>query len=126
VAALQGHLDQFSIQQFRLAGFLLQPLKLFERHQFHSAILPIAFTRSPKRTGGKTAGATGTRETQASSASYLFCSGIALAQTHKSTPIVQGTEPKAKADVALYAPNLDFQLRINGKKQTLLAPGMPG
>jgi hypothetical protein len=100
-------------------------------------------------------------------ASYPFCSGIALAQTHKPTPIVQGTEPKAKAEdyeahgrsgtveigaefmvrsysrgnamyiandyvtveVALYAPKgesveiryLDFQLRINGKKQTLLA-----
>jgi hypothetical protein len=97
----------------------------------------------------------------------LFCSGLAFAQTHKPTPIVQGTEPKAKAedyeahgrsgtveigaefmvrgfsrgnamyiandyvtvDVALYAPKgesveigyLDFQLRINGKKQTLLA-----
>jgi hypothetical protein len=97
----------------------------------------------------------------------LFCSAMALAQTHQTTPIVQGTEPKAKADdyeahgrsgtaeigaefmvrsfsrgnamyiandyvtveVALYAPKgesveigyLDFQLRINGKKQTLLA-----
>jgi len=97
----------------------------------------------------------------------LLCSGIALAQTHKPTPSVQGTEPKAKAEdyeahgrsgsveigaefmvrsfsrgnamyiandyvtveVALYAPKgesveigyLDFQLRINGKKQPLLA-----
>src|SRR6202050_2211029 len=99
--------------------------------------------------------------------SALFCAGLAFAQTHKPTPIVQGTEPKAKAEdyeahgrsgsveigaefmvrsysrgnamyiandyvtveVALYAPKgesveigyLDFQLRINGKKQTLLA-----
>ena len=97
----------------------------------------------------------------------MFCLGIALAQTHKLTPIVKGTEPKAKAEdyeahgrsgsveigaefmahsfsrgnamyiandyvtveVALYAPKgesveigyLDFQLRINGKKGTLLA-----
>jgi hypothetical protein len=97
----------------------------------------------------------------------LLCAGLAFAQTHKPTPIVQGTEPKPKAEdyeahaksgtaeigaefmvrsfsrgiamyiangyvtveVALYAPKgesveigyLDFQLRINGKKQTLLA-----
>jgi hypothetical protein len=96
----------------------------------------------------------------------LIYSGIALAQTHTPTLIVQGTEPKAKTDdyeahgrsgkveigaefmvrsfsrgnamyiandyimveIALYAPKgesveigyLDFQLRINGKKQTLL------
>jgi len=97
----------------------------------------------------------------------LFCAGLALAQTHKPTPVVQGTEAKPKAEdyeahakvgtveigaefmvrsysrgnamyiandyvtveVALYAPKgesveigyLDFQLRVNGKKQTLLA-----
>ena len=97
----------------------------------------------------------------------LTCAAIALAQTNKPGPFVQGTEPKPKAEdyeahakvgtveigaefmvrsfsrgnamyiandyitveVALYAPKgesveigyLDFQLRINGKKQPLLA-----
>jgi hypothetical protein len=97
----------------------------------------------------------------------IFCAGLAFAQTHQPTPIVQGTDPKPKAEdyeahakvgtveigaefmvrsysrgnamyiandyvtveVALYAPKgesleigyLDFQLRINGKKQTLPA-----
>jgi hypothetical protein len=98
----------------------------------------------------------------------LFCAGLlALAQTNKPGPFVQGTDPKPKAEdyeghakagaveigaefmvrsysrgnamyiandyvtveVALYAPKgesveigyLDFQLRINGKKETLLA-----
>src|ERR1700683_1691005 len=30
--------------------------------------------------------------------SALFCAGLAFAQTHKPTPIIQGTEPQAKAE----------------------------
>lgn len=97
----------------------------------------------------------------------FFCSGLALAQTNKPSPVALGSEPKPKAEdyeahakigtieigaefmvrsysrgnamyvandyvtveVALYAPKgqsveigyLDFELRINGKKQTLMA-----
>jgi len=34
-AFCRWHLDEFSIQQFRLAGFFGQSLKIFECHQFY-------------------------------------------------------------------------------------------